>query len=91
MRLFPNVPIVEADGTASRVFRVQWQNTPAPLGKQLVSLVPGVRIVDDEGLPTKDFGLIWRTSRDPALNERLPMVNADGTPSKTFVLLVQTI
>lgn len=87
MKLFPSVPIVDADLSASKVFRAQWQTSPSPIGKQLIALVPGVALADENGLPTKDFGLIWETSRVPTLDMRLPIINPDGTPYRTFILL----
>ena len=91
MNLFPAVPIVEPDGTASRVFRAQWQTTPAPIGKTLSALVPGVVIADSAGLPTVEFGLIWRSSREPVLNDKLPMVQPDGTPTPLFLRTCEQI
>lgn len=90
MKLFPAVPIVEG-GLATTMFRRQWSGIPAAPGKVLNPLMPNLPIATQDGLPTRDFVLVWRSTRAVEINARVPMVYENGTPTEEFVRLWEKI
>lgn len=83
MTFFATVPLVE-NGRSTTSFKAIWREKIALLTLNNLPIPDAMPVVDERGLPTKDFGQLWKSVMPAKLNETLPMVDGRGLPTDAF-------